>query len=164
MLTRENPRKKNACSNRCGNYWELFTPKISKFFKTAVLTLGMFILTMTSCLSISTPLHPTMDSLSSPSTVWPDACRQLGDLWRLPNVGNCRSFLGWPLHIAVESCTMPDAPYLCKALPVYLPVWHSLLIIFYISNKWENWKIFQRNMKIFQRNICLLYTSDAADE
>ena len=33
-------------------------------------------------------LHP-MDSLSS---VWSDACRQLGDLWRLPNVGNCCSF------------------------------------------------------------------------
>ena len=70
----------------------------------------------------STPLHPTMDSLSSNSSVWPDACRQLGDVWRLPNVGNCRSFLGCPLHIAVESCTMPDATYLCKALPVYLLV------------------------------------------
>ena len=44
----------------------------------------------------SIPLHPTMDSLSS---VWSDACRQLGDLWRLPNVGNCCSFLHCPVDM-----------------------------------------------------------------
>ena len=52
---------------------------------------------LSSCLAATlhpTPLHPTMDSLSS---VWPDTCRQLGDLWKLPNVGICCSFLGCPV-------------------------------------------------------------------
>ena len=52
---------------------------------------------LSSCLSATlhpTPLHPTVDSLSS---VWPDTCRQLGDLWRLLNVGICCSFLGCPV-------------------------------------------------------------------
>ena len=60
-LVREAPRKDTACSNGilpnsisthppsskrtlCGRY---FSPKISKFFKTAILTLGMDILTIT---------------------------------------------------------------------------------------------------------------------
>ena len=57
-----------------------------------------------SCLPPSPAVSPplltpplfTLDSSSSISTVWPDACRQLGDLWRLPNAGNCHSFLGCP--------------------------------------------------------------------
>ena len=60
-VLREAPRKKNACSNGilpdsvstpppsskrmlCGRY---FSPKMGKFFKTAILTLGMDILTIT---------------------------------------------------------------------------------------------------------------------
>ena len=48
-----------------------------------------------------TSLHPillqsTINSSSSTSTAWPDACRQLGDVRRLSDVGNYRSFLGCP--------------------------------------------------------------------
>ena len=48
-----------------------------------------------------TSLHPTLlqstiNSSSSISTAWPDACRQLGDVQRLSDVGNYRSFLGCP--------------------------------------------------------------------
>ena len=61
VMVREAPHKDDACSNGilpnsvstsppsskrtlCGRY---FSPKISKFFKTAILTLGMDILTIT---------------------------------------------------------------------------------------------------------------------
>ena len=41
-------------------------------------------------------LQSTTNSSSSTSTAWPDACRQLGDVRRLSDVGNYRSFLGCP--------------------------------------------------------------------
>ena len=41
-------------------------------------------------------LQSTTNSSSSTSTASPDACRQLGDVRRLSDVGNYRSFLGCP--------------------------------------------------------------------
>ena len=78
-----------------------------------------------------------MDSLSSPSTVWPDACRQLGCLWKLPNVGNCRSFLGFPV---ADSWELHDA--WCTTMWSFTSLSLRMTIVCLILiNKWENWKM-----------------------
>ena len=54
-------------------------------------------------------LQSTTNSSSSTSTASPDACRQLGDVRRLSDVGNYRSFLGCPSS-QVPNCPSAQVP------------------------------------------------------
>ena len=80
-------------------------PTVADSPSTQPLPHGPCLPPLSNCLSISTnPLHPTMDSLSS--TVWPDACRHLGDVWKPPNVGNCRLCLSVMTHVLCQSASL----------------------------------------------------------
>ena len=50
--------------------WELFLPKIGKFVKTAVLTLGMDILTMTMVKLCSKMVYHLMDHMMDNGEIW----------------------------------------------------------------------------------------------